>query len=146
MERHFTHIDLKVTVSHAIVILCVTSCQVTISSVNYISHTHCCHCITTSVISIQYLILRLYSNACRSTRINFFKCTYVHLCLFHSKCIQYSTNLCNWSATACQDKIKFSINDKISINNCFFLNLLLFNTRNRYEYGWSKYIRLLHNH
>ena len=33
----------------------------------------------------------LYSNVTTSTRINSTKCTYIHLCLFHSKHIQYST-------------------------------------------------------
>ena len=43
---------------------------------------------------IPYLIFHLYSNVTTSTTRNiFYQCTYVHLCLFHSKRIQYSTNV-----------------------------------------------------
>ena len=42
-------------------------------------------------ISIHIFTSSLYSNVTTSTRINSTKCTYVHLCLFHLKCIQYST-------------------------------------------------------
>ena len=38
VEWHFTGWDLNVTHSHVIVILCIIPCQVTISSINYISH------------------------------------------------------------------------------------------------------------
>ena len=38
-----------------------------------------------NVNSIPYIILHLYSNVTTSTRKKFFKCTYVHLCLFHLK-------------------------------------------------------------
>ena len=51
---------------------------------------YCCDCIKSQCISIQYLSSNLYIELCRSSN-KFYKCTYVHLCLFHSKRIQYST-------------------------------------------------------
>ena len=39
----------------------------------------------------NHLSIQLYSNVTTSTRNKFYKCTYIHLHLFHLKRIQYST-------------------------------------------------------
>ena len=38
----------------------------------------------------------MYSNVTTSTRINIFKCTYVHLCLFHSKLMKLMRSNLHW--------------------------------------------------
>ena len=38
----------------------------------------------------------MYSNVTTSTRINIFKCTYVHLCLFHSKLMKLMCSNLHW--------------------------------------------------
>ena len=102
-EWHFTHLDLKVTVSHTNLILCIVVCYVfpksylTLITLVHLRVMLICSpvysdvCIYPNVNSIQYLIFHLYSNVTTSTRNKFYKCTYVHPCLFHWKRIQYST-------------------------------------------------------
>ena len=60
--------------------------------------------------SLLHLISSMYSNVTTSTRINIFKCTYIHLCLFHSKlphwfqCVPIYIGLLANNATWCQNR------------------------------------------
>ena len=60
--------------------------------------------------STSHFTSSMYSNVTTSTRINIFKCTYVHLCLFHSKlphwfqCVPIYIGLLANNATWCQNR------------------------------------------
>ena len=89
VEWHLTSLDLKVTLSHAIVIL------LNSSSVNYFLSailtflTHCCDCINTSVNSVQYLHFNFVQQCIQiSTRIN---STSVHMYI----CVCFFQNVSN---------------------------------------------------
>ena len=102
-EWHFTHVRCQsnnlLFNCNSVYELCVKYCPRTISpnSLQYIweSFSYVLQSIQMLVYKPVYfpckLTSSLYSNVTTSTRNKFYKCTYVHLCLFHSKPIQYST-------------------------------------------------------
>ena len=106
VEWHFTHIDLKVTVSHAIVILFILKCQLYFKSISHPLFRN------TSVISIQYLSSNLYSNMCRTLLEQILQ-VYIRTSVFVSlETIQYSTKTTDFCCRCLSSNIYWKISTK----------------------------------
>ena len=74
------------TVSHAIVILLILTCQLTPKSNSHISHSFVASVYKAAFFQCLFSS-SMYSNVTTSTRINILQCTYVHLRLFYLRVI-----------------------------------------------------------
>ena len=74
------------TVSHAIVILLILTCQLTPKSNSHISHSFVASVYKAAFFQCLFSS-SMYSNVTSSTRINILQCTYVHLRLFYLRVI-----------------------------------------------------------